>query len=465
MVRPAMAHVGTSGVFVQGAAGPYAVYVTVTPPTVVPGEALVSVVCDAADVRSVAVQANVLGGSATQYMPEGVALTPGPAGSHEFHGTAWIMTQGSWQVKVTLAGARGVGALAVPLDASPTRVMRMSRPFGALLIVLGAVLIAGMAAIMGALVRQAGVEPGVDAVPTSGWKAGLGAVAACGVLLLFGNHLWRQEIARYSTNIYRPLNMQATVVGGVLNLHLASPTAAQEAFSLRRLDDLRLDHNHLMHLYAVRWPAMDEVFHLHPEQVAAGEFALALPTMPAGEYRLFADVVHADGFPETAVATAHLGGDAGKALTGDDAGGALPAFGDANAYLALADGFRYRFAVVDPQGRVTGLRVNVPVLLKFTLLDGAGKPPRDMTAYMGMAGHLAVVREDGSVFAHIHPNGSAAMAAYLLANDAAMPGMGADGGNVAAFPFGFPSAGRYRLVVQMKHGERVETGAVDVEVR
>ena len=459
-----MAHVGTSAVFVQGAAGPYAVYVTVTPPAVVPGEAQVSVVCDAGDVRSIAVQANVLGGSATQYMPEAVALTPGPAGSHEFHGTAWIMTQGSWQVKVTVAGGRGSGAIAVPLDASPTRVMRMSRPFGALLIMLGAVLIAGMAAIVGALARQAGVEPGVQVAPKSGWKAALGTVAACGVLLLFGNHLWRQEIARYSTNIYQPLGMQASVANGVMRLHLASPTAAQEAFSLRRLDDLTLDHNHLMHLYAVRRPAMDEVFHLHPEQGSAGEFSLALPTMPAGDYRLFADVVHADGFPETAVATVHLDGERGKPLTGDDAGGGLPAFGDANTDLVLADGFRYRFAVESPQGTAAELRANVPVLLRFTLLDGAGRPPRDMTAYMGMAGHLAVIREDGSVFAHLHPNGSAAMAAYMLANDAAMPGMAANGGNVAAFPFGFPRAGRYRLVVQMKHGETVETGAVDVVV-
>jgi hypothetical protein len=460
-----LAHVGTSAVFVQGAAGPYAVYVTVTPPQVVPGEAQVSVVCAAADVRSIAVQANVLGGSATQYMPEAVALRPGPAGSHEFHGTVWIMTQGSWQVRLSVTGGRGAGSIAVPLDASPTRLMRMSKPFGVLLIVLGALLIAGLAAIAAALVRQAGVEPGVEMASNSGWKAGLCAVAACAVLLLFGNHLWRQEIARYSTNIYRPLGMQATVADGVLHLHLASPTAAEEALSLRRLDDLTLDHNHLMHLYAVRWPAMDEVFHLHPTQVAAGEFSLPLPAMPAGDYRLFADVVHADGFAETAVATVHLDSEAGKSLTGDDAGGVLPAFGDSGPAVGLPDGFRYRFAVESPQGQATELRANVPVLLRFTLLDGAGMPPRDMTAYMGMAGHLAVIREDGSVFAHLHPNGSAAMAAYMLANDAAMPGMAAGVDNMAAFPFGFPSAGRYRLVVQMKHGGTVETGAVDVVVR
>jgi len=33
--------------------------------------------------------------------------------------------------------------------------------------------------------------------------------------------------------------------------------------------------------------------------------------------------------------------------------------------------------------------------------------------------------------------------------------------NTVSFPYGFPSAGRYRIFVQMKHGETVETGVFD----
>ena len=32
------------------------------------------------------------------------------------------------------------------------------------------------------------------------------------------------------------------------------------------------------------------------------------------------------------------------------------------------------------------------------------------------------------------------------------------------FPYGFPSAGRYRIFIQMKHGNTVETGVFDAEV-
>ena len=33
------------------------------------------------------------------------------------------------------------------------------------------------------------------------------------------------------------------------------------------------------------------------------------------------------------------------------------------------------------------------------------------------------------------------------------------------FPYGFPSPGRYRIFIQMKHGSTVETGVFDAEVR
>ncbi len=36
--------------------------------------------------------------------------------------------------------------------------------------------------------------------------------------------------------------------------------------------------------------------------------------------------------------------------------------------------------------------------------------------------------------------------------------------NVVEFPYGFPSAGRYRIFIQMKHGATVETGTFDVMV-
>jgi hypothetical protein len=488
LALPARAHIGTPNVFVQANAGPYPLYVTLTPPAVIPGQATVSVICACSNIRSISAQANVLEGESARNMPEGMALSPGPPGSHEFDGTVWIMTQGSWQVRLQVAGDAGPGTLAIPLPASPTRLMRMSRPFGALLIVLGLVLIAGFASLAAA-VSEAQIEPGTE--PTAadrrhGYRAALIALAGCVILLALGNHLWRQEISRYSGNIYQPLTMTPSLTpGNRLHLQLRPPGVVQEILATRRLDDLVLDHNHLMHLYIIRWPAMDVAFHLHPDQLSAGDFELTLPTVPPGDYRLFADIVHATGFPETATATLHLDVPHGLPLTGDDAEGPLPTFqisADAPPamFMTLPDGYRYRLAISTPgtdTATTSAIRANTPVVLRFTLLDPAGKAPTDMANYMGMLGHAAIVKSDGSVFAHIHPDGSVSMPAYMMANAAAspqsanpsMPGMDMPSdvalSNTAAFPFGFPSAGRYRIIVQMKHGATIETGAVDLLVQ
>lgn len=495
LALPACAHIGTPNVFVQANAGPYPLYVTLTPPAVIPGQATVSVICACANIHSISAQANVLEGESARNMPEGMALTPGPAGSHEFDGTVWIMTQGSWQVRLQIAGDAGPGTLAIPLPASPTRLMRMSRPFGALLIVLGLVLIAGFASLAAAL-SEAGLEPGTE--PTAadrrhGYRTALIALAGCVILLALGNHLWRQEISRYSGNIYQPLTMTPSLTpDNRLDLQLRPPGVVQEILATRRLDDLVLDHNHLMHLYIIRWPAMDVAFHLHPEQVSAGDFELALPTVPPGDYRLFADIVHATGFPETATATLHIDVPNGRPLTGDDAEGLLPTFhasadSPSGMSMTLPDGYQYRLAISTP-GTAAGtptIRVNTPVVLRFTLLEPGGKAPTDMANYMGMLGHAAIVKSDGSVFAHIHPDGSVSMPAYMMANaavspqpaaaDTSMPGMDMSSdppapgalplSNTAAFPFGFPSSGRYRIIVQMKHGATIETGAVDLLVQ
>src|SRR5216683_2319473 len=67
--------------------------------------------------------------------------------------------------------------------------------------------------------------------------------------------------------------------------------------------------------------------------------------------------------------------------------------------------------------RPSALTADIAYTFRFRLLDADGKPAPDMQPYMGMAGHAAFVKTDGTVFAHTHPEGSAAMAALMLAND------------------------------------------------
>jgi hypothetical protein len=265
--------------------------------------------------------------------------------------------------------------------------------------------------------------------------------------------------------------------GNTLDLKLRDPGWLQA----RKLDDWIPDHNHLMHLYMIRWPQMDVVFHLHPDPVATGEFQLALPSVPAGEYRLYADVVHAIGFPETIVGTIALPQISGRSLQGDDAEGkASPVGASPAGETAGQTGLDQRFPLPDGYTMVwkkpAQLVPRSATNFQFNLLAPDGTPPSDMKLYMGMLGHAAFVKTDGTVFAHIHPTGTVAMAAFMMANPQSgeqgtgmntMPGMEPGPGavpNSVAFPYGFPSPGHYRIFVQMKHGDTVETGVFDADV-
>jgi hypothetical protein len=301
-----------------------------------------------------------------------------------------------------------------------------------------------------------------------------------------GNAWWKSEAAAYTNKVYKPLEMSAALDGGVLTLNLTDPgwlrpLPGRIPLFTRKIDDLVPDHDHLMHLYAIRQPGLDAVYHLHPELVQTGIFRLKLPAMRPGDYKLYADVVHATGFPETLVASISVPALQGRPLAGDDAAGFSKAWNDSpatNAVFSLPDGYRMEWL------RPSDLRAKEPVLFQFRLNDAAGRAPEDMALYMGMLGHAAFVKTDGTVFAHVHPAGSVSMAAFMLAqqsqvgsggNRMDMPAMDMPGMNHTAhsaalpnevsFPYGFPTAGRYRIFVQMKHGSIIETGIFDAGVK
>ena len=131
------------------------------------------------------------------------------------------------------------------------------------------------------------------------------AMACASVVLVFalwrGSVWWGEDAATNGRKLYKPLGIAISLDRpDHLELRITDPGW----LPLRKLDDLVPDHGHLMHLFLVRWPAMDRVFHLHPEQTAPGFFETSLPSLPGGTYRIYGDIVHDSGFAETAVGEA-----------------------------------------------------------------------------------------------------------------------------------------------------------------
>lgn len=479
------AHVGSPDVYLDGKAGPYQLFVTIRPPLVIPGVAELEIRCETPGVRTIRAIPLPLSGPGAQFAPVPDNLKRSSQDPQFFTGSLWMMTTGSWQVRLSVEGDKGNGALAIPVPSVALTTQKMQRGLGVLLSVLGIFLIGGVVAMAGAAVREARLVPG--AIPTRDAKRrGRFAMSIAFLLAIAavwgGSRWWNSESNAYGQRVYKPLKMRAVLdQSGTLTLDLSDPgwlkpPSGRIALFTRKIDDLVPDHDHLMHLYAIRQPGFDAVYHLHPDLVDTGVFRLKLPAMEPGRYDLYADIVHATGFPETLVATVNVPALPGRPLAGDDASGFAKPWNESSVedtVFTLPDGYRMEWL------RPQDLRAKEPVLFQFQLTDAAGHAPNDMALYMGMLGHAAFVKTDGTVFAHVHPSGSVSMAALMLAekksnaqtmdmagiNTSATPSGPAQFANEVHFPYGLPTPGRYRIFVQMKHGDTVETGVFDASVK
>src|SRR5262249_28056197 len=251
---------------------------------------------------------------------------------------------------------------------------------------------------------------------------------------------------------YRVPQMQPSVAGSLLRLQLDNPNESEptrfrsEQPDRIRLDDLIPDHGHVMHLFIVRMPDMKAFWHLHPEQIQSGDFVQNLPGMPEGQYKLYADIVHHTGFPESQVASVNLPAVTGTPMNGDDSG--TTELAPIETAAQLSGGYRMVWQRDISAGeRVASFCFSTKQtsLVRFRVEDKDGKPASDLEPYMGMAGHAVFISTDGKIFAHVHPAGSVSMAAVSLAEGGSagmgMENMSHSAGPEVSFPYGFSSTG------------------------
>ncbi|HXR80336.1 MAG TPA: hypothetical protein VN763_05435, partial [Saprospiraceae bacterium] len=248
-----------------------------------------------------------------------------------------------------------------------------------------------------------------------------------------------------------------------------------------------------------------------------------------GKYLAYADIVYNSGFTETMkdtfVVSAPLANtDFSDTIISDPddafafAARFVPGQNEGNVsansvgQTHLNEGTTIRF---EQQKDDPNYRSGEVYVLRFSIWDKNGRPAKP-GFYMGMPGHAMIMRDDGNVFAHIHPVGTYSMAAQSslldrmslpanqynypdeklfrdsidrlvnalkhmseedrnkrLMQEMKMPGMADhtmmkgvnEGDNIVSFPFTFPSAGKYRIWVQVKINGQILTAAFDRNVR
>jgi len=477
------AHVGSPDVYCEGDAGPYHLFVTVRIPQVIPGIAEIQIRSASNDAQRIEIVPMRLSGAGSNLPPTPDVAEQSKQDPQFFTGSLWLMEDGALKVRVSVDGAKGKGELSVPVAAFARQTLKMEKPLGGLLTFLMLFLTLGLIFIAGAAVREGNLRPGEAPAPGRARRArivmAITAVIVLAILYL-GGAWWNSEARNYERDVtfFKSPAAETTLENG--NRLIIRAKGQDPRWSrYMKMEEVIPDHNHLMHLFLIRTPGLEEISHLHPDRMPGGAFAEDLPAMPAGNYQVFADIVDKNGFPWTLVGTVELPQIPGKAMVGDDStwsGDPVSASREDSTISRLADGGRMVWQ--RPSGP---LRAKTPMNFRFSVEDKDGKPAANMEPYMGMAGHAEFVSTDLAIFAHVHPAGSVSMAALELARTAqagasgemqvgtqmAMPMQTSNAPlpSEVSFPYGFPRPGEYRIFVQIKRAGHVETGVFDAHVQ
>lgn len=289
----------------------------------------------------------------------------------------------------------------------------------------------GVAAAVGAAVgptnraQRAGEAAGQDAMGMGGRAAGEAAHGA-------------ERPGAHGSPAHDALPQGLAVAAAGLRLVPASttaPPARTRAYRFRIADaagrtvrDFEVEHARRLHLVAVRRDLTGFV-HVHPRQRDDGSWSVPLRLRAPGSYRVFADFT-ARGRERATLGTDLFVPGAARAV-------ALPA----PTAHATTDGYEVALRSERERG---GDRA-----LAFTVTRGGERVA--VQPYLGADGHLVVLRQGDLAYLHAHPG--------------TPDGAGGDGPRPIRFMVDYPSAGRYRLVLQFRHGGRVHTAAFTQEVR
>jgi hypothetical protein len=467
------AHIGSPNVYFEGQAGPHVARVSIRPPNALPGLAQVDVRLDGSEGCAVSVQAIFRGAEA----PAPTAAAAGAGDPHLFNTAVWLLRRGPHVIRISIQNAQGGGVLSVPLEAAALARPDMPPALGITLIALGAILAASAVWIA------------MAAAPKRPRTAGIVTALCLIASIALGSARWRAMDREFRDHaLAKPRVIRADVLKADASLVLR---LMPEPPTMLEWTGLAADHGKLMHLFLVETANSNFFAHLHPIRRDGGTFEGVLPALPAGAYHLYGEITRLSGATETLVAEVTLPSpgnsppQAGWTMLNDvwcQSPFSIPADEDQPTQLDADDSWHLGAPTDrDPANRTQVSRLsedrtmvfqnagelaaNRETSLRFAVFKASGEAA-PIQPYMGMAGHCAVRREDGSVFTHLHPLGTISMAAQQILGGAPMALPDESGPvNEVSFPYAFPQPGNYRVWTQVRLNGRVETGVFDVRVK
>jgi hypothetical protein len=537
----AVAHVGSPGVTFEGGAGPYKIIANINPPDVIPGTAAVTVYLEGAAKGTQVSAKPVYWSAGADGTPKADSAEPSATEPGRFDVKVWFMSTGTSSIEITINGPQGKGTVVVPVMAVSTAKRSMPAALGWGLFAMAAFLVILMITIISSSVSDSQLNPAEPLTKRLRRRRVTGAVSALmilGLILWGGYSWWNAAAASYSKYLYRPLQATTTLnaQNGLLKFiidtaQLNELSRSRRGNVTRKMNYLVPDHGKLMHMFLVKADALDVFAHLHPRRADSVTFVTQMPDLPAGKYWIYADITRLSGFAETIIDTLDIPETIYRQASNPSGLSRMADKDDTyfisnainsknftrpsvNAVMCGAPGVETKLqdgtSAVWVQKPGQELKAGELTELTFEMLDENRKPAK-LEPYLGMMAHAVILKDDGSVYIHLHPSGSYSMGSqkalldrmafhqsldkYLPAptvfadsvnrmvasldamnegdrNQLLMAGMkhakassNEHNAHQISFPYTFPQPGKYRIWVQTKRNGKILNSAFDADVK
>jgi len=429
-------HVGSPGVIFEGLIGPYRILANISPPDVVPGTAMVTVIIPDNPVGILLEARPVYWSAGLKGTPKADPLVAVPGELGKYEGELWFMESGTSSVQLMMTVGGETFDTIIPVMAVPTAQKEMPVELGIVLSLLGILLVVLMVTIVASAMSDSIRDPGLERTSRTKKRSQIGIAVGSIVMLLIlwgGKSWWDAESTAYQNYLFEPLSGQSEFIqeenGNYLHLRIDELKSTQGRIT-RKISYMVPDHGKLMHMFLIRKGDLDVFAHLHPERLDTLDFRVKLPPLPSGEYHVFADITRYTGFSETIVSEliippssefqlasnvpVYLGRD--DTYTFSNPISNKPYSLDADIMICGKPGIKTDLpggnsAVWETEtGKFEAGRL---YNLDFALFDPEGEAAI-LEPYLGMMGHAVVLKHDGSVYIHLHPTGNYSMGSQKM---------------------------------------------------
>ena len=209
---------------------------------------------------------------------------------------------------------------------------------------------------------------------------------------------WDERKINYDQNNYFNLKNDAKIVNNgiydILEINIVDKKWINEKMPI-----LIPDHGKIMHMYMIS-DDFRYLAHLHPTRSEdRNSFFVRMPPFREGDYSLYMDITHDTGFSHTMTNKINYN----RKNIVIDRSITTPLIDPDDSWTQDLDAIKITW--VDMQSFYEAEK-DIPMRFK---IEKNGKPT-PIQSYMGMGAHAALIKNDGSIFAHLHPTGTINMA-------------------------------------------------------